>query len=482
MKFHCDHCKTRYSISDERVDGKILKIRCKNCSEIIRVSKTKLDDDALGAQAPLGLGEELEDEWYVAIDGNQSGPFNLEGAKSWIRERPRDIDIHCWCEGFDQWKLTEHVSHFKGLRENVPERVPSALPFGDGDQPLDQSDESDNEWSQNISTRIDHGGQSALDAVEALDREAMSARQDPAASVPPDPSAEASGKSLFSQADALSDGLDFDIGEASRVVQLPDMLNRMRSMPSGGIASAHSASAIGAMDGTGAEGAAVLGNDMAEAAPEEKEKKGIILWLLGGAAVAGIAAVLFFIVQGTGDNDGEIARGNLGGGDNLGFQYQTPGGKKTGSITEPAASADRPQRSVKSRRPTKRSTRNTQNNNQANTRTSSQSSTSSDEVSLGGERVPKGPLDGSDLVKAYKKNQFTVKRCYERALKSDPFLKVRKTDVKIQVSPSGKVSSVNIPSLSGTPLGKCLESSVRRWRFRPSTETFNGQFPVVFGP
>ena len=37
MKFHCDRCKTRYSIADERVRGKILKIRCKNCSAVITV-------------------------------------------------------------------------------------------------------------------------------------------------------------------------------------------------------------------------------------------------------------------------------------------------------------------------------------------------------------------------------------------------------------------------------------------------------------
>ncbi len=37
MKFLCDRCKTRYSIGDERVRGKILKIRCKNCANVITV-------------------------------------------------------------------------------------------------------------------------------------------------------------------------------------------------------------------------------------------------------------------------------------------------------------------------------------------------------------------------------------------------------------------------------------------------------------
>ena len=37
VKFLCDRCKTRYSIGDERVRGKILKIRCKNCNNVITV-------------------------------------------------------------------------------------------------------------------------------------------------------------------------------------------------------------------------------------------------------------------------------------------------------------------------------------------------------------------------------------------------------------------------------------------------------------
>jgi len=37
VKFVCDKCKTRYSIGEDRVRGKILKIRCKNCASVITV-------------------------------------------------------------------------------------------------------------------------------------------------------------------------------------------------------------------------------------------------------------------------------------------------------------------------------------------------------------------------------------------------------------------------------------------------------------
>jgi predicted Zn finger-like uncharacterized protein len=41
MKFICDQCKTKYSIADQKVAGKVLKIRCKNCGEIIIVKESR---------------------------------------------------------------------------------------------------------------------------------------------------------------------------------------------------------------------------------------------------------------------------------------------------------------------------------------------------------------------------------------------------------------------------------------------------------
>ena len=46
MKFSCERCHTRYSIADERVRGKILKIRCKTCAAVISV-REGMDDGGL---------------------------------------------------------------------------------------------------------------------------------------------------------------------------------------------------------------------------------------------------------------------------------------------------------------------------------------------------------------------------------------------------------------------------------------------------
>src|ERR1700759_1902968 len=53
VKFLCDRCKTRYSIGDARVRGKILKIRCKNCANVITVREGMMaDPDGSQPSAP----------------------------------------------------------------------------------------------------------------------------------------------------------------------------------------------------------------------------------------------------------------------------------------------------------------------------------------------------------------------------------------------------------------------------------------------
>ncbi|MDQ3370065.1 MAG: zinc-ribbon domain-containing protein [Myxococcota bacterium] len=166
MKFLCDRCKTRYSIGDDRVRGKILKIRCKNCNNVITVREgmpdvadgpsagrahtttqaVPLASELPGPGAPPGpspgaLGAAfasamtkpppaLEEEWYVSIDGDQSGPFSLAEAQRWVAGKAIDADLHCWSEGFDDWLPVDKVSHFRGLRKKPAPPAPPPRPTG----------------------------------------------------------------------------------------------------------------------------------------------------------------------------------------------------------------------------------------------------------------------------------------------------------------------------------------------------------------
>ncbi len=63
MKIVCDSCGAKYSIADEKVAGKIFKIRCKKCSSVLEVRgdqtgalKTLEDSEAFCREANNAIG------------------------------------------------------------------------------------------------------------------------------------------------------------------------------------------------------------------------------------------------------------------------------------------------------------------------------------------------------------------------------------------------------------------------------------------
>ena len=71
-----------------------------------------------------------------------------------------------------------------------------------------------------------------------------------------------------------------------------------------------------------------------------------------------------------------------------------------------------------------------------------------------------------------------MKRCYERALKSDPTTSIPKMVVKITIGAHGNVSDITVPDKSD--LSSCVSASIRSWRFRRSNGEFTTEFTVFF--
>lgn len=187
MKFVCDRCQTRYSIADEKVRQKILRIRCKTCGNVIVVQ----DEEPHAAQAspgpadaarapslpsprppsggakgvpasprppssgakgvPAGGGKQLppgapksppppprpvqgadplggHTEWYMAVDGEQSGPFSRSEIAKRIHALGPNRSVHVWKDGMAGWKPPREVSvvvHELSLLRPPPPPPPS---------------------------------------------------------------------------------------------------------------------------------------------------------------------------------------------------------------------------------------------------------------------------------------------------------------------------------------------------------------------
>lgn len=187
MKFLCGSCRTKYQISDDKVRGKILTIRCKKCGAKILVRESLMKDAVGGAAlAPVAEGEEAlagavgartggsaslaaayesgmdrppsgepDDmptsiapvpadvglagfEWYVAIDGQQHGPFAFAELVGKV-QRGEIVGRHyVWHDGMADWTrvrdLPDLASYLTGStlpNASVPPPAPAALEGGD---------------------------------------------------------------------------------------------------------------------------------------------------------------------------------------------------------------------------------------------------------------------------------------------------------------------------------------------------------------
>ncbi len=159
MKFSCERCQTRYSIGDEKVRGKVLKIRCKTCGNIVVVREqmaTALVENAAAAAVGAGqlastgtnsvsaadVAEAAADapppapqaggiDWFIAIKGKQHGPANADDVARLYREGQISERSYLWHEKLPAWTRLKELPEFAALVAEGPapaRRPPSPPP------------------------------------------------------------------------------------------------------------------------------------------------------------------------------------------------------------------------------------------------------------------------------------------------------------------------------------------------------------------
>ncbi len=154
MRIICENCGTKYSIADEKVRGKVFKIRCKKCGHIIVVKgaqeqaapaadgfdekETRVFDYSGFSGDQQGGGEEAV--WHVVIDREQVGPLSDEQVRQKFAAGEIDVETFIWREGFADWVKLGGVEEFADLEDATvaaesPFSAGAAAPFGGGGGP-----------------------------------------------------------------------------------------------------------------------------------------------------------------------------------------------------------------------------------------------------------------------------------------------------------------------------------------------------------
>ncbi|HEX3698082.1 MAG TPA: GYF domain-containing protein [Polyangia bacterium] len=110
MKIVCDSCATKYSISDDKVRGKVFKIRCKKCSHIIVVRGTN-DGGGVAANQPPPAADG-DGGWHLVVDGDQVGPLPDADVRARISRGEVNGETYVWKDGFADWIKLSTVPEF----------------------------------------------------------------------------------------------------------------------------------------------------------------------------------------------------------------------------------------------------------------------------------------------------------------------------------------------------------------------------------
>lgn len=157
MKVVCPACNARYRLPDDRVRGKVLKIRCKSCGHIFQVRdpNTKATDSAsirgrsTRATGAFGAVDDSrktdstspqsvetspgsfssERIWYYSINGESYGPYRESELFARFQNGRIGSESYVWTEGFEKWQLaTEEATFNDAIEQSLAKAVKAAEP------------------------------------------------------------------------------------------------------------------------------------------------------------------------------------------------------------------------------------------------------------------------------------------------------------------------------------------------------------------
>jgi predicted Zn finger-like uncharacterized protein len=121
MKISCQSCHSKYNVADEKIQGKIVKIRCRKCGATIVVNASAgipANGSTSAAHAPAGAGAVAAvasavpasaDEWHVSIADDDQRTMTLADLISAYNSGIVSAETFIWTDGMQDWKALAEV-------------------------------------------------------------------------------------------------------------------------------------------------------------------------------------------------------------------------------------------------------------------------------------------------------------------------------------------------------------------------------------
>ena len=141
MKISCQSCQAKYTIADEKVLGKIVKIRCKKCGATIVINGNEQEStqayDTGAAQQPVDYASQQGGEpWTVNVSmvdqRSMIARFELVAAY----QAGTNDETYCWKDGMADWLPLREIPEISGAAAGGGAAAPAAY---DAPPPDDQA-------------------------------------------------------------------------------------------------------------------------------------------------------------------------------------------------------------------------------------------------------------------------------------------------------------------------------------------------------
>ena len=123
MKIQCQSCQAKYTIADEKVLGKVVKIRCKKCSATIVINGNETRPAEENADTHVfDYAGQANDQWTVNVaDGDQRTMTGQEIAAEYRTGTVND-ETYCWKDGMADWLPLREIEPLYGAVKLAPQR------------------------------------------------------------------------------------------------------------------------------------------------------------------------------------------------------------------------------------------------------------------------------------------------------------------------------------------------------------------------
>jgi predicted Zn finger-like uncharacterized protein len=184
MKIQCQSCQAKYTIADEKVLGKVVKIRCKKCSSTIVINGNEHQQAEDGADTHVfDYASQSNEQWTVNVADGDQRTMTIAEIASEYRTGVVNDETYCWKDGMTDWLPVREIDQIYGAiklggaaarEEIVAQSVPppQAAPLfatptaGLGDSPFAPSTPAHTNGNGNGAGALFGGGGGVAVAVE----------------------------------------------------------------------------------------------------------------------------------------------------------------------------------------------------------------------------------------------------------------------------------------------------------------------------